>query len=1113
MNLTLLPEGEIISMSNDLLPTINRRYQLLSRIGSGGMGVVYRALDRLTGQIVALKQVTWIADTSLASENSKLDLRLILTREFKTLASLRHPHIISVLDYGFGAPDENGQRQPFFTMDLLEDAEEIVKAARDLPLSEQVELLIQMLYAIAYLHRRGILHRDLKPGNVVVVNGEVKVLDFGVSINRDQQTEGHPAGTLAYMAPELLQGDHASEASDLYSVGMIAYEMFTGRFPFEFSDITQLLKQIMTTPVNIFIEGVDSGISHVLGRLLAKSPDDRYASAHETMVALSVAVDKTVPRETSLVRESFLQAAKFVGRGLELSELTQALARTVDERTGSAWLIGGESGAGKSRLIDELGTRALVEGAFVLRGHATDKSNDPYDMWREILRRLTLQIDLSELEASVLKNFVPDITALLEYDIPDAPSLDPQATQERLHHVIRDMLRRCCEAQSYVIILEDLHWAENEGLALLEYLLTETRDLPVLWVASYRDDEQPEVPKHLPAMKLLRLDRLTSHDIALLSESMLGAAGRQENVVDLLQRETEGNVFFMVEVVRALAEDAGTLEQVGIKTLPEKVFAGGLELVIRRRLDRLPSWTHPMLHVAAVAGRQLDTKVFKQIDPKIDLENWLTTCSDVAVLDVQDERWRFAHDKLREGVLAELSEVRRKQLHGQVAWAIEHVYPDDPAQAATLTYHWRALGDATKVAHYARLAGQQSVRYGANRAAKTFFEQALDATNQLPRSDSQRRQFIDTALDLGHAASAFPSENVTHALSHALKLAEELGDDGRKARIMGSMGTFLYVSGNMGEALGYFSQCVTLAEKLGIEELLPMPYGMLGRALVIAGDLPKATYLLSKSVELAEKFNDLDMQSGSMAWLGTAFLQQSQPEKGLSLFARSLELVEQLGNPSRTAATLLFIGVGYTYSGYYDEAVEVLKRCLTIAQQEQSHVTAYNAAGNLGVVLYELGEVDEARLHLDMSLNLAQITNSVVGVPFFQTYRALLDFETGVNPIAAIEATNQAMKLAEITRQSGLKSHVVRILGTMYARLPQPDYSQALSLISQGVEFGRTGSINPTTAYALLELGKLYTTLGAVDEARTALEEAYALCERTGMRHHMRRIESLLTSR
>src|SRR5262249_1280627 len=140
---------------------------------------------------------------------------------------------------------------------------------------------------------------------------------------------------------------------------------------------------------------------------------------------------------------------------------------------------------------------------------------------------------------------------------------------------------------------------------------------------------------------------------------MLGDAGRHEQIVSLLQRETEGNVFFIVEIVRALAEEAGQLDNVGRMTLPRTIFAQGIKTVVQRRLARVPASARPLLEVAAVAGRELDLQVLKLVgaasletsDSTSQIESWLNACADATVLEVQDNRWRFTHDKLREGLL------------------------------------------------------------------------------------------------------------------------------------------------------------------------------------------------------------------------------------------------------------------------------------------------------------------------------------------------------------------------------------------------------------------------------------------------------------------------------
>ena len=211
--------------------TINGRYLLHEEIGRGGMGVVYRATDRLTGDIVALKQINVTlkgAAISTSSEFTPEAVQLAFAQEFQILASLRHPHIISVLDYGFDT-----QSEPFFTMDYLQEAMSVQEAAAKLDLDAKCGFIIQSLQALTYLHRHGVLHRDIKPSNILVNNGRVHLADFGLSATEQQHSQ-LSGGTLLYMAPEVYR-DHQTYdfRSDLYSLGMIMYQLFAGYHPFD----------------------------------------------------------------------------------------------------------------------------------------------------------------------------------------------------------------------------------------------------------------------------------------------------------------------------------------------------------------------------------------------------------------------------------------------------------------------------------------------------------------------------------------------------------------------------------------------------------------------------------------------------------------------------------------------------------------------------------------------------------------------------------------------------------------------------------------------------------------------------------------------------------------
>jgi len=669
---------------------MNSRYELEDRLGLGGMGAVYRAYDRVKSQYVALKRVP------LASTATDVSMRLALAREFKTLASLRHPHIINVLDYGF-----DSDKQPFFTMELLEDAETITSAAQERPQEGRIHLLLQLLQALAYLHRRGVIHRDLKPANVLVTReGQVKVLDFGIAQDLSESRLHHaPAGTLIYIAPETLLDQPASVQSDLYAFGVIAYEIFLGRTPFE-GDLGTMIADILAQEANVSM--FPQNLAQFMARLLAKEAQARYPSADVTLEALCQATGTPRPQESWALRENILTGAQFVGRETEMALLKEALHQAFTGR-GSAWLVGGESGVGKSRLMEELRIQAQVEGALTLYGQAIPEGSVPFRLWHDALRCLLLQAtSAQDGEWAVLR-------AILPHAEHHSSALDRHALSQALLGLLRH------QASPVLLILEDLHWA-TDSLELLRPLLTEVHKHPWLIVGSYRDDERPRLPQELPLMHRLKLDRLSPQAISELAQAMLGRVQRHAEIVELLQRETEGNAFFIVEVVRAIVESSGGLSEVGRVTLPRNVFAGGVQQVIQRRLERVEDEALDLLKWSAIVGRAIDLPLLALLSPQANLEAWLDTCASAAILELIGERWRFSHDRIRDVLLSSLAEDERRVRHGRIAQALEDLYGGLAEWAGVLAYHWQRADNEARCQFYQQRALEYAAQANAQHA-------------------------------------------------------------------------------------------------------------------------------------------------------------------------------------------------------------------------------------------------------------------------------------------------------------------------------------------------------------------------------------------------------------
>ncbi|MEM7536656.1 MAG: BREX system ATP-binding domain-containing protein [Chloroflexota bacterium] len=1107
---------------------IRSRYQLQEKLGEGAMGVVYQALDRLTGEFVALKRVTQLPPQTATLRDTGASaqlVRLALAREFQILAGLRHPNIISVLDYGFGmglarepdiAPDSGFDTgdQPFFTMTYLGHPQTILEAAQTQSFTGKIDLLQQLLQALAYLHRQGVIHRDLKPANVLVQDDIVRVLDFGLAETASYPKLAGSTGTPLYMAPELFDGGDCSKATDLYAIGVLTTYIFTGIHPFAPFDF-YFLDRVLNAAPNL--TGMDERLRPLVMRLLAMRAIQRFERADDALEMLQDILASSGnksgntqtsslarPLETQAIRESYLQAATFVGRETEMDQLTAALAKAKDGH-GSAWLVGGESGVGKSRLLREVRNHALVNGFLVLMGQTSEHSvGDAYELWRTPLRQLLLTLPhVTDLAAGVLLPVVPDIAELLGHPVPSAPTLDGEAAQIRLFTTIATLFKQT--TQPILLILEDLHWAEAALLAFphLTHALDES---PLIVIGSYRNDERPELVQTLSEMQSLPLNRLTTENMADLSVAMLGEVGQRPDVLQRLQRETEGNAFFAVEVLRALAEDMGGLGHIGESPLPDTLLPDGIQTIVERRLARVPQQEHHLLQLAAVTGRILDRRVLEALSGHDHLEQWITTCTEAAVLDVVDDTWRFQHAKIRDGLLAMMPTDIAKAHHQRVAQAIEQVYPDDPQYAAQLMIHWRQAENHEKEYTYAYQAGTHATNHYAYEDAIVYLSRAYELACAVDGGhDGQRfkqqylkRQYNALLKRTGVYQLTGQHEQQKADLDSLNKLVDVLAEPSYSAEVAFRQAAHAYEHTNHSSAHVFAETAIAHAQLAGDNLIAARAYRLKGQVWSAIGDYDSAKHAIEQARILVETLGQSKEAGNIFSELGWIAHNQSDFEQAMTYFKQSLHVYTTIADDAGKIYTLSRLGFTATTLAQYQEAQVYLAEGLEICKRIGSIRGESLVANNFASLYYHMGDFDKAKPFYQRTLTITEQLGNKSGVAIALTNLANLIKHQG----QMAEANDYYLSALQIQIEAGEKYGQAITLANMGDswQYQEQIFQQSKQSLERSIALSGALGMATLEAYGFMSLGMLDEWLGYYENARSYLEQALAIQRKTGVR-------------
>ncbi|MCI5222370.1 MAG: hypothetical protein D3924_06795, partial [Candidatus Electrothrix sp. AR4] len=842
-------------MLNTLHPNeqIDDNYLILDKLGKGGMSVVYRALDKELNKEVALKLL------NPTNTLPYLELVVKFRNEVKVISKLDHPNIIKFHATG------NYNNIPYLVTEVLEgdSLAGLLKKGVTFSINESLALIGKIAEALHCVHSHNIIHRDVKPSNIFVVNSrtdnpEIKLLDFGLAHIMELsnfEKNDNMSGTFAYMSPEAtgIIRKPLDERSDLYSVGVILYYLLTGQLPFHSNSAAELLHQIAAmkaAPLHRLNPHLPDVIVQIVNRLLAKDQDERYQSTKGLLYDISrylkgeqsFTIGEGDKNEVRLTYQT-----KLVGREEELTRI-KGLINNAARKQGGICLIGGEPGVGKTRLVKAIKEyvyiRGYNKGEVFIESHCMAQENKiPYQAFKHALDEFIQKITRSGAEekaeetkriqelagelGAVLVKLNPNLKELLGR-VPELPPLDPE--KENIRFIITAANFICNlfrENQVGILFLDDLQWADEGSLRLLEHIGTHIGKSNLLILGTYRNNEIDQEHRLVRIKKNAknRGDALTDIQIEPLAHDRV-----QNMVANLLKEKSDqvhelakyisdkasGNPFFTITLLKELVEQDAIAWEQGVCAVNQKKI-NSLHLpnniidMMLLRTKEIPEELEHLLKISAVIGKEFKLYLLYRLikeDHNVIL-NLIDQAVERNLLEYSLRnrgKVRFVHDRIRETFLSRISDDERLEYHLKIALFLqEHYRGNEEKILFELTYHLMEGGDEEDGLMYALKAGEKAKANYASLDAITYY---IYAKKILNKKGERSKRYINLLEHLGESYKMLGKFKKSLEILESCDALIPETDIVQKSRVLSKIGDALFEKGELENSFHVLDQAL-----------------------------------------------------------------------------------------------------------------------------------------------------------------------------------------------------------------------------------------------------------------------------------------------------------------
>jgi tetratricopeptide (TPR) repeat protein len=911
---------------------------------------------------------------------------------------------------------------------------------------------------LAAIHEAGVVHRDLKPENVLITpDHQIKVMDLGVARLMDEAVRlsqtGAFVGSLHYAAPAQFDagGKDLDGRADLHALGLVLYELATGQHPFLADSVPEIVKHVLRTEprkVGQIHPQLSAFFEEVVHTLLEKSADERFQDAATLLGALEAGEDSAWWRERArqlqattkrpIRRIRIPRETAVYGREKEIAKL-RGLYEQAKSGDGQVVLLEGEAGIGKSRLVDELIRRLQADGEDVNflfgsypPGGAATASGAFSAAYREHFGEGGSADYLTQTPI-----LVPAFDALLKGET--APSGVEQLTKDSLQTCFVNVTRSLAAERVTIVLIDDLHFAPEEGRALFTALAHAVPGDRVLLIGTTRPGVSEEWvanlsrPDHCARIEVARLG---PKDLAELLRDCFKSEELAIGLAGQIGIKSDGNPFFAFEIIRGLREgqfitqrDDGTWASTQI--IDEIQIPSSVLDLVNARVADLSEDERDLLDVACCWGFEFDATIvgdalgaariptlkrFAQVEKK----HRLVRCAG--------EQFVFDHHQVQEALYGALPPQLAREYHAALAEALEtrtKAAEQDPEQldgalCVDICEHYLKGARGESALRYLKAAQNHLQKGYLHAQVIALSERALAAPDLLAGTERANALLrLVGALELlgrrerqeecareaerladesgddelrGRTATALGTlfwrtsrhEEAETAYRRALELAASRGDARGEAIATGNLGSIFQSIGRLSEAREHLERQLALCHEIGYREGEAIATGNLGVVFASLGCLPEAQEHQERYLALSRELGDRLGEADATMNLGSVFYSQGRLPEAQEYFERSLALSREIGDRRGEAAATGNLGSVFWSLGRLPEAQEYFERSLALSREIGDRLGEAVTTGNLGNVFDAQGRLREAQDHYERHLALSREVQYRLGEAFAQ---------------------------------------------------------------------------------------------------------------------------------